>query len=452
MLSLNKKNIIKIIVFTVILLILASIIFFYFTLNKTTIYDGVYINNVSVGGYNSTEVIKILENHFSKVLNNKYIKLKYNSYNYKLMFNEIEGTYNYHEAVNEALNAGRKGSIFTRLKEIYTIKKRKRNIMMKLSFNKKKINNVIDKINRDIGTESKRAKIELKNGRFLITPEVIGIEVDKNSLMRDIYIGLNNKTDINIPVIKDIPKLTKKELEKVKYKLGSYTTFFKTSSLGRVNNIQISAEKINGTVLSPREVFSLNKATGIRNKDTGYMESKIILDGDFVDGVGGGVCQLSTTLYNTVLLSELEVVERHHHSLPVKYVPKGLDAAVAYDYLDFKFKNNYKFPIYLDVKSKNRQLTITIYGGKITDNRVIKFQSITEEVIKPEVEEKVDETLKPEEIKIIQQGRYGYKVKVYKNIFVDGEKVDSRIITEDFYKPVKHIIKKGTGVENITFE
>lgn len=146
--------------------------------------------------------------------------------------------------------------------------------------------------------------------------------------------------------------------------ISSYTTKFKASETNRVFNIQRASNSINNKVILPGETFSFNKTTGPRSYKAGYKKASVIVNGQFIQDDGGGVCQVSTTLYNALLNSNMQIVQRHPHSLPVAYVPKGRDAAVAYDYLDLKFKNNRNVPVTIKSNVSGNTLTVKMYINK----------------------------------------------------------------------------------------
>ena len=142
--------------------------------------------------------------------------------------------------------------------------------------------------------------------------------------------------------------------------LSEYSTSFKTDDKGRVNNITIAAKKLNNTVIKSNKVFSFNKTLGPTNKANGYKTSKIFKDGKTEEGVGGGVCQVSSTLFNAVETAGLEIIERHEHSKDVYYVPEGKDAATSYGGIDFKFKNNKNYSIKINSFVKDDKVTVKL--------------------------------------------------------------------------------------------
>jgi vancomycin resistance protein YoaR len=152
------------------------------------------------------------------------------------------------------------------------------------------------------------------------------------------------------------------ELIKKTQLLYTFTTYFDGDNAGRAANIKLAAQKINGTILPAGESFSFNSVVGARTAQNGFNIAKIIEDGKYLDGVGGGVCQVSTTLYNAALLSGLEIVEYHPHSLSVGYVSPSRDAMVSGNYFDLKFKNNKLTPIYIRTNVDGGSVTCSIYG------------------------------------------------------------------------------------------
>ncbi|SHH60257.1 Vancomycin resistance protein YoaR, contains peptidoglycan-binding and VanW domains [Caloranaerobacter azorensis DSM 13643] len=443
--SILNRYFVKIFVSILIVLILLSAIFIFVLLNITTIHKGVKINDIDVGGLNRNEAILYLEKELGYKLNNKFIKLIYENYKYIIEYKELGITYDYYKAVDEAFLIGRQGNMIKRIKDILHTRINGCNIEMGLLYDDVNLRSIIDRVSKDIDVESKDAYIVYSKSGFKLFSEVYGKRVNKEELESRIIKAILAGGSVEIPVEIEEPKITEDMLKHIKDRLGSFTTNFAGSSLGRKYNIKLASSSINGKVILPGEIFSFNETTGPRDANAGYKEAKIILDGDLTSGVGGGVCQVSTTLYNAVLLSDLKIEERHPHSIPATYVKKGLDATVAYDYLDFKFSNNTDYPVYIHSEIKDNRLTITIFGKKVKKNRVIKIKSKIIQVLKPEVEIKVDKNLKPGTKNILQKGRYGYKVKTYKEIYENGKKIKTEVISSDYYRPRKEIIKIGPG-------
>ena len=221
--------------------------------------------------------------------------------------------------------------------------------------------------------------------------------------------------------------------------LATHTTYFKSSDKQRSLNIKLAAQKIDGRVIKAGEVFSFNQIVGPRTKGRGFKESVEIVNNKYVTGVGGGVCQVSSTLYNSVLFAGLEIIERKNHSRPVTYVPLGRGATVYYDLIDFKFKNNFSHPIMIMAKVVNKQLTITLLGKDLGID--VKVVTSAPQTIDPKVIKKPDANLDKGSKKIVQKSRVGYKV-ITRRIIRSGSKViENKLISQDIYPPINKIVK-----------
>ncbi|MGF7056713.1 VanW family protein [Brassicibacter mesophilus] len=442
----------KVIIAIIIGMILTLLLFLFFVLNTTSIHKGVAINGVSVSGKNAIEASKYLENRFQKQLMDRRINLKYKDYILAVKYEDIGVKYDYYLASKKAYQIGREGNIRERLKSILSAKIYGKDINMEIIYDNRKISSIIDIVKYGVNDESKDAEIRIVNDKPAITREVIGKKVQEDALKERIVNSLMYSDIVEIPVIEDIPRLTKATLSKITSKIGSFSSSFKGSTAGRIHNINLASKSIDGRIILSGETFSFNNTTGSRDADAGYKESIVIVDGDYTSGVGGGVCQVSTTLYNALLLSNIEIVERHPHSIPASYVKHGRDAAVAYNYLDLKFRNSLDVPIYLRARTSANNLIIDIFSKEDENGKAIKIESDIVEKIEPEIEESIDSLLSPGEKIVVQKGRYGYKVKTYKITYHKGKEIDRELITNDYYKPKKYIIKKGPAIEIDTEE
>lgn len=349
-------------IFTI--LLLTTIILTYSILKKSSIYEGVRIEDIYVGGISKSDAEKKLKNSLDKELKNKEILLVADDYSKNIKYGELDVKNNYKKSVNEAYKVGRNGNIFSRLNEIYDARVNGKDINLEIIKNSQKIKRITEEVDSQVSREKKEATITYSNGGFIVTEELVGKNVNKEELEKRIDASIENAESIDIPIKLDEPTATRELLSQVKDVIGIYTTEFTMNDQNRVYNIQRSSNSIDDKVILPGETFSFNNTTGPRSLAAGYREATVIMNGEFVPGEGGGVCQVSSTLYNTVLNSGVTIVERHSHSLPISYVPPGKDATVAYDVLDLKFKNNYSTPIYIKSYVSGNQLTIKLYGNR----------------------------------------------------------------------------------------
>ena len=227
-------------------------------------------------------------------------------------------------------------------------------------------------------------------------------------------------------------------------KLSSFSTSYKTSSSYRSTNIALAAQKIDGIVLMPGEIFSFNQTVGERTKAAGFKEATAYSGGKVVQEVGGGICQVSSTLYNAVLYSNLEIVERTNHGFEPSYVKPGLDATVSWGGPDFKFKNNRDYPIRIKTDTSSKILKIYIYGlKKDTDYKVVLDSEYVASVPYKTIYQK-DSSLKSGQSKVIQSGSNGCKTVAYKYLYdSNGTLVSSECLSRDTYNPHNKIIAVG---------
>ncbi|NLY42824.1 MAG: vanomycin resistance protein VanB [Clostridiaceae bacterium] len=325
--------------------------------------------------------------------------------------------------------------------------------------NSKNINNVelpletvepekvdVDKLYEQIYKEPEDARYEIKNYRIQVIPHKAGISFDKAEAEEIIKNHQSEGEKYYIPLSFTQPTVLQEYIEKnlFKDKFSSFTTSFSVSYAERIHNINLAGNAINGTVIGPGEVFSYNDVVGDRTYETGYKNAKIYVGGQIVDGVGGGICQVSTTLYNAALFADLEIVNRYNHSMTVSYVPPGQDAAVAYDVLDLKFRNNTEWPIRIDCIIRGGNITFEIWGTKNGVNKTIEIEN---KIIKtvPFTTKYVDDPGLEEGKTVVQQnGANGYVVDTYKITKIDGQVVSRKKISTSSYMPIEHIVKRGT--------
>ncbi|WP_068672556.1 VanW family protein [Oceanobacillus sp. Castelsardo] len=222
--------------------------------------------------------------------------------------------------------------------------------------------------------ESKIYK-EPMNAKFGKNNEIIegkyGITLDRNEFLEKFithyYSATNEK--LNVPLREIYPKVDSGLLKEISAKqLGSYVTFFRSSNKERSHNISLATEAIDNTVVFPGETFSFNDIVGERTKEKGYKRAPVIVRGELSEDIGGGICQVSSTLFNAIDLKGIQIVERYAHSKRVPYVPPGRDATVSWWGPDFVFKNLYNEPILIRAKAGNGKMIVTIYSTESAEN------------------------------------------------------------------------------------
>lgn len=226
--------------------------------------------------------------------------------------------------------------------------------------------------------------------------------------------------------------------------LGSFSTTFSTRNVNRSTNIRLATQKINGTVIMPGETFSYNQVVGKRTAAAGFKSAAVYAGGEVTTGIGGGICQVSSTLYNSVLLANLEIVERYNHGFNPGYVPAGRDATVSWGGPDFKFKNSRNYPVKIVANVSGGTISIEIFGLKSDNEYEVEIQSYITSYIKYKTIQKNDATLAKGTTKVIQSGSNGCRAVAYRILKQNGEVVSKTLLSQDTYNPHNKIVAVGT--------
>lgn len=302
----------------------------------------------------------------------------------------------------------------------------------------------LDKIHSEIYKEAKDAYFEKEP--FKVFAEVKGIDFDVEQAKKDIENQIdNNEFKIELNYTEPDTKLKDLKIDVFPDELGSFSTRYDANNEDRSTNLNLAATKIDGTILSPGEEFSYNKIVGERSISAGYKEAKVYQNGAVVDGIGGGICQISSTLYNAVVFANLEVTERYNHQFITSYVEAGRDATVAYGSKDFKFINNRTYPIRIDVYISSGIAKVDIYGIKEKDDKKVDFEIETVSNIPYDTKYQTDSSLSAGTEKVKQRGANGIIVNAYKVVQQNGITVSKELISKDTYKALDRVILKSSN-------
>ena len=279
-------------------------------------------------------------------------------------------------------------------------------------------------------------------------PEAMKI-IEENKMVSLLKEAINaNPKDnsvVEVPVEVTKPKITKEMLSKIDGIIGSFTTSYTSSDANRSANVEIAAKTVNGTILMPGDTFSYNNTLGERTTAKGYKDGAAYVGNKVVMVTGGGICQVSTTLYRAVLRAGIMPTERHNHSMTTTYSGPSEDATVSWGSLDYQFKNPYDFPIYIQGYTSNKHVTFNVYGNvQGMDGKTYDLQTVVNETLKPSVKT-VDDPNLPEGQKVVEQRPVtGYKSSGYLVTYQNGKEIDKKLIGHDVYKQKDEIIKVGT--------
>lgn len=280
-----------------------------------------------------------------------------------------------------------------------------------------------------------------------------GRRLDLNEAVRRIRDAFVNPPEGDGPVRVEIPleivraSLTTERLQALApwELLASYTTRFDPTDLNRAANIRLGAQLLDGTYLEPGQVFSFNEVVGPRLEVRGFKPAPVIISRKLVSGIGGGVCQLSSTTYNAALLSGLEVIERRHHSIPVSYLPLGRDATVFDNLIDLRFRNTLAHPVMVESRVEGDQVTVSVWGNP-RDRMSIGIRARTVQSLPPPLEwedgtgaalqASVPEGAHDQDLEVVEPGRTGYVVEVERVFYgPDGQVTRVESLSRDVYPP-----------------
>ncbi|MGL4656464.1 MAG: VanW family protein [Sarcina sp.] len=367
----KKKKII--IILAIIVLIICAVGFFIFSMNKKVngyadkIYPGITINGVDVGGKTKDEAKVLIEVNLLEQVRDKTIKLVAKDKNIVLEYAKINPEYKTDAALEKALAIGKKDGMFKQ--NSYIKEGIKEEVKVEFGYDEKVLDDYLKTLNRDVTIPAKNASLEVVGDNINIISAVNGLELDmvkaKAILDENIDCDLNIMNDtIEIPVREQLPKVTDEIISEIDGKFGSASTSFSTGDWNRVENLKVATRNINGTVLMPGETFSYNDVVGERTIERGFKSGASFSGSEVVQTIGGGICQISTTLYQAVMKSGIRSVERTNHSMRVGYAAPSEDATVSWGYLDYKFKNTYNSPIFIQGIITDGIVTFNVFGDK----------------------------------------------------------------------------------------
>lgn len=419
--------------------------------------NNVYIEDLSVGGLTKDEAKAKLEQAIYAQMNGQSILLTDGRVSKKIPLLDLNITYNIDEIINQAFQVGQDKNLWKRYQ--LAQKGATPTVQFKLTqtIDKPKVEALIKNLEDIFYIKPINATLRRVNHQFITTSEVNGQSLDIPettesvlAVLRD-YNVFNSKIKLQdcweVQVSTKIvqAKCTESLLQQSQTLVASFATAYNNASPNRNANLEVACNKIT-TLILPDETFKLSNYLEPFTEAAGYKNAGVIINGKVEDGIGGGVCQVASTLYNAVLLTDLEIVMRQNHSLAVSYVPLGRDATYSTDIIDFRFKNNSGYPLFIEGYCKDNQVIINLYGSKtMKSNYDIKFASeLIETIPAPSTIYEEDPTLEEGKESIEVKGLDGKRIKLYKLYYQNGVEVKRVLVNTSYYKPRAAVIKRGT--------
>ena len=420
-----------------------------------TALDGIYVEDISVGGMTEEQITQAVNDKIEQ-LKPSVINLSAGEQNAQVTAGDLGLSCANPEVAREAVTIGQEGNVLkrfltqNRLKNGETV-----TFSLKYTVDGEAARQALENNTAVLNREATDATLTRENGEFIVNPGQTGCNVNVDESTAKVVNYLTTSWRGGIGGVELVTEETPaggnpEQLALVKDLLGEGTTEYGNGTSGRKQNVAVGAEKINGTLVQPGEEFSVEAVVVPFDAENGYALAASYEMGKVVDSYGGGICQVSSTMYNAVLRAELEVVERSNHGLTVGYVPLGADATVAEGGVDFRFRNNLDAPVYIEAYTYGGQIYVNIYGHETrASNRSIEFTSVTDKTIKPGDDVITKDDTQPEGWQEVTQSAHdGYVASFYKKIYVDGSLQDTVWINTSYYSASPRYITVGTKKES----
>ena len=422
---------------------------------EQTIKHGIYIGPVEVGGMTAPEAEQAVEAYVDSLKPVNITLQAANGGEVQVTAEDLGITWTNKEIIEEAAQIGQQGNVIVRYKMMKDLHYDNIRYDLEFAYDVNAINDILTNQCVSFDSKAEDAGLTRENGVFVVQGGQSGYHLDvEHSIdaVNDYLVDEWDYTDgtIQLVVNEEAPKGNSQELAQVQDILGTFTTSFSSSGKARSANVTNGCNLINGITLYPGEEFSTLEAITPFTEANGYHMAASYLNGKVVDSLGGGICQVSTTLYNAVLLAELEVTQRHNHSMIVAYVDPSADAAIAESASkDFRFVNNTDAPIYVEGVINNKKITVTIYGKETRDpNREVSYVSEVTSKTPPGPDVIYVDAGRPIGYIAKESAHVGYKARLWKVVKVNGEEVERTQVNSSSYKMTPRYATVGVATSD----
>ncbi len=411
------------------------------------IYPGVQIEGVNLSNKTKDQAEKLLESKFQTAIGNKKVNIQVGDKTYSITYEKLDANFDINAKVEEAFEYGKNENHLTQYELIQKAAKKSYNLTF--TYNEKPLDDLISNIDKATNISAVNGKITKNGSDFEITDDKDGYKVNDAQLKKDLAAGINSSIGADTTVKANIEtvkaKVTKEKLQTINTLISTFSTNYGSiSSASRVTNIQLATAAINGLCLMPGDTFSFNGTVGERTPQRGYQSAPVDIGDSVGLGYGGGICQVSSTMYNAVLLAGILPTVREHHSIPSIYVPLGQDATIDWGDLDYQFKNTLNYPIYIEGSSANGIETFNIYSNSSLTSKTYKVVNDVYAQLQPTTQYVDDPTMPAGQTEVEQSPSIGHQVKVYLETFQNGNMIAKDTVSNDTYDAINAIIKRGT--------
>lgn len=417
-----------------------------------TIKTGVYADHIELSGKTKEEAVSIIEAYVDELRTVEVTLQAVDGKEVVKTADELGIAWTNRDLVDEAMELGTEGNVIRRYKALKDLAYENKIYTLEFGFDIQKINDILLNECSKYDREAEDVSLKRVDGEFQIVEGITGYLLDVESSIDTVndYLTLEWNREpctIVLDVTEDLPQGSAEELANVTDVLGTFTTSYVNSGFARQANVENGAVLIDGITLYPGEEFSTYETVAPFTEANGYYPAGSYMNGKVVDSLGGGICQVSTTLYNAALLAELDITERHNHSMVVSYVNPSEDAAIAESAgKDFRFVNNREYPIYIEAVIKNKHITFNIYGKETRpENRTVRYESEILEVNYPPADSIYPDSTQPIGYIVTESAHIGYKARLWKIVTEDGVEVSREQVNKSSYKMVPRSATVGTN-------
>lgn len=413
---------------------------------------GVQVGDVDLTGLRKDQALEALRERFEPCLDQPLVIVD-NGFRFYCLPREWGFVFDYEAMMTETFALGHEGNILRQWAERRKIKQNPVECQAKVITDQTLLGELIRLLEMQVNVEPIKSNIIVnKEGQVQHTPSRMGRQLNTGRFLELLSEGISRteEKEVTLPVDQVKPSLVDEEVASWELTriISAYTTEFDESNPDRTTNLKVAVARLHGALLPPKQQFSFNRWIGPRSLQHGYKEAPVVLENELVPGVGGGICQVSTTLYNAWLLAGFRVDKRHNHSIPVTYVGMGLDAAVVYGAQDLAFTNPLKTPVLISGFIEGNTLTIALLGKVVQKYRYTLEPKIVER-IPPQLVRVEDPSLEYGQEVVEKEGQEGFKVELWRKVFLDGKEVRSERLGLSVYKPKPCLIRVGLRKQEI---
>lgn len=418
-----------------------------------TILNGVYLENVNLSGMTKEQAQQAVQKRMEEITGYQ-ILLRMDDETVGVSASELGVSGDNQKMIDHAVEIGQVGNVIKRYKAQKDMEESPIQLPIQYQAEESAIQTALEQYCVPLNREVVNYGLTRENGEFQVTNGQRGLNLNLEESVQAVKNYVTNSWkdgigSVDLAVEITEPKGSQEELAKVKDVLGTGTTNYGSSSASRATNIKNGTAKLHGHVVYPGETFSVESALVPFTEENGYALAGSYANGSVVESFGGGICQVSTTLYQAVIAAELEVSERHNHSMIVTYVEPSMDAAIAEGAKDLKFVNNLEAPIYIEGYASGGNLSFAIYGQEYRpENRKVSFESETLETIETTTELTADRSMNFGVTEKTQSAHTGYRAKLWKIVTENGQEISREEFNSSYYIMTPDKYKVGVKTEN----